>query len=356
MKKRGLKIFSGAAVVLAAGLFLLNLGYTAGGSVSGEYCTLCHEIVPSRDHWAGSSHRNVQCKACHGGLFTANLGFHLNNFHRLLTHVKGELPERIILDGAQADFVAGRCQACHQGNWSRWMAGGHSMRYADVFLNVSQNRRVSLNEDCTRCHGMYDQGAVESIVTPMDTLGPWRLLDPRKAGIHAIPCLACHRVHAAGDTTAAPDYSRPKEISYSRTGKTITPSLAFYDRRERMHFGAEILPLPVVVDSAGRVITISPDRRQGLCYQCHAPQPGFRLASGDDRTPAGVHEGISCLGCHDPHSQDAAASCDNCHPKMSNCGLDVRRMDTTFRDLSSPHNIHRVSCLDCHPAGVPKKL
>ena len=107
---------------------------------------------------------------------------------------------------------------------------------------------------------------------------------------------------------------------------------------------------------SGQAVKVSPDRRQGVCYQCHAPQPGMHVASGDDRTPAGVHEGISCLGCHDQHSQDASASCDNCHPKMSNCGLDVKTMDTTFKSAASGHNVHWVKCVDCHPGGAPKKL
>ena len=42
------------------------------------------------------------------------------------------------------------------------------------------------------------------------------------------------------------------------------------------------------------------------------------------------------------------ASCATCHPKMSNCGLDVEKMDTTFKIRTSAHNIHSVKCLDCH--------
>jgi len=30
-------------------------------------------------------------------------------------------------------------------------------------------------------------------------------------------------------------------------------------------------------------------------------------------------------------------------------------MDTTFKSIKSPHNIHSVKCVDCHPNGVPKK-
>jgi hypothetical protein len=30
-------------------------------------------------------------------------------------------------------------------------------------------------------------------------------------------------------------------------------------------------------------------------------------------------------------------------------------MDTTYRSRASKNNIHRMRCIDCHPAGVPKR-
>ena len=100
---------------------------------------------------------------------------------------------------------------------------------------------------------------------------------------------------------------------------------------------------------------IAPDARQATCYQCHAPDHTFQAGSGDDRTCVGVHEGLSCLACHTGHDQDARASCALCHPRLSNCGLDVETMDTTFKSSTSGHNIHFVKCEDCHPKGVPKR-
>jgi hypothetical protein len=81
----------------------------------------------------------------------------------------------------------------------------------------------------------------------------------------------------------------------------------------------------------------------------------MQVFSGDDRTPVGVHEGLSCLACHQKHGQTTRASCAACHPRLSNCGLDVETMDTTFKSPQSPHDIHRVACLDCHPQGVPTR-
>jgi choline dehydrogenase-like flavoprotein len=58
---------------------------------------------------------------------------------------------------------------------------------------------------------------------------------------------------------------------------------------------------------------------------------------------------------HEKHGRKMRASCANCHPQLSNCGLDVETMDTTFRSTKSPHNIHFVKCADCHRKGVPRK-
>jgi hypothetical protein len=39
---------------------------------------------------------------------------------------------------------------------------------------------------------------------------------------------------------------------------------------------------------------------------------------------------------------------------MSHCGIDVEKMDTTFANKVSTHNIHWVKCADCHQHGVPQ--
>ena len=39
---------------------------------------------------------------------------------------------------------------------------------------------------------------------------------------------------------------------------------------------------------------------------------------------------------------------------MSHCGIDVEKMDTTFANANSKHNIHWVKCADCHQNGIPK--
>jgi hypothetical protein len=127
-----------------------------------------------------------------------------------------------------------------------------------------------------------------------------------------------------------------------------------YVRREQTHFPAAMLTATGMTQG-GREVKLSTDPRQRLCVQCHAPNAMRQAGSSDDRTPTGFHEGLSCLDCHATHSGSAKASCAACHPASSHCGLDVEKMDTTFRDLKSKHNIHSVSCGDCHNGQRPAK-
>lgn len=206
-------------------------------------------------------------------------------------------------------------------------------------------------DDCLRCHGMHFEGGIRDLVTPIDTAGPWALREPRLANQPVIPCLACHQMHRQGSPMVRPAV---KSLNASPSQGIFPPSLALFDRRELDYVPVADLPLPLM--RAGKQpVRISPDQRQALCYQCHAPLAGMQVGSGDDRTTVGVHAGLSCLACHQGHGQTTRASCANCHPQLSNCGLDVETMDTTFKSTNSPHNIHFVKCQDCHTKGVPKK-
>jgi hypothetical protein len=166
-----------------------------------------------------------------------------------------------------------------------------------------------------------------------------------------MPCLTCHELHREGQ----PMKKASLDGRVPGPSQEITrPSLALFDRRTQQYVPVADLPLPAMLDG-DRPVKMSHDQRQALCYQCHAPTSTMQVASGDDRTGMGVHEGISCLACHAQHGQTTRASCASCHPKMSNCGLDVEKMDTTFASPNSKHNIHFVKCAECHTKGIPKK-
>jgi hypothetical protein len=192
---------------------------------------------------------------------------------------------------------------------------------------------------------MFFEGTIADVVTPLDVHGPWRLVRDDLAAVPVIPCLACHHIHVEGTPAVRPDYSDPTTIAASRTSRAA--NVGFYDRYERMHFAALELPSLELVHDGARV-RVATDVRQRVCVQCHAPNAFGQAGSGDDRTPRGVHEGLSCSACHAAHSNDASGSCANCHPQLSNCGLAVDTMDTSYRDPASPNNIHFVACADCH--------
>lgn len=339
-----------AAVALGCVGALAGSSWYYGGA-RGSGCLRCHEIRPMVDAWTRSSHRAVGCAACHGSSFGADARMHVKNLQRLWMHARGEAPEQIRIRHQDVVPLVERCGACHRQELADWRSGPHGAPYAAVFANAEHNANQQLVDDCLRCHGMHFEGGIGDLVTPLDRKGPWRFVRAEYAALPAVPCLACHAVHREG----APFAARDARVAVGGPAQEIArPSLALYDRRALEHVGLDRLPMPAMMD-ADRPVGASPDPRQALCYQCHAPRAGMQVFSGDDRTPVGVHEGLSCLACHAKHGQDTRASCAACHPRLSNCGLDVETMDTTFKSVDSRHDVHRVACGDCHPQGVPPR-
>src|SRR5664280_2514868 len=301
-------------LALAVPVVLLLLAVPAGSAyyaaAGGKACIRCHELEPAYHAWAASAHRSVQCKECHGSIFSTDVAFHLNNVRQLWRHLRGQVPERLLVQ--QRDISRGmneRCGKCHQQEFAAWAAGPHHATYERILLNSDQNTKRLPNERSLPCHDMHRPGS---------------------------PLVLRPAISAANPPPPPP------------------APMAFYDRREQVHVRAELLPLPAMFDGA-RPVSVSPDARQAICYQCHAPDHTFQAGSGDDRTCVGVHEGLSCAACHGGHDLNARASCAQCHPRLSNCGLEVERMDTTFQSAASRHNIHFVKCADCHAAGVPAR-
>jgi hypothetical protein len=325
-----------------------SLYYESGG---GKGCTSCHEMRTIYDQWHTSSHRGIGCEKCHGGALTMDASFHWNNATRVYSHLRGDLPERIGFGNKYVQTMVERCRDCHRQEYAAWQAGPHSASYARIFLDKTYNAKNMLMDDCLRCHGMHFEDGIGALVSPVNRTGPWRLTRTELANLPTMPCLTCHEMHREGP----PLKKASVEGSVPGPSQEIArPSLGWFDRRTQQYIPAAELPMPRMLEGA-RAVKMSPDHRQALCYQCHAPVATMQVGSGDDRTGLGVHEGISCLACHAQHGQQTRASCANCHPKMSNCGLDVEKMDTTFASAKSQHNVHWVKCQDCHPKGVPPK-
>ncbi len=333
-------------VISAAVIAAPSIYYERG---QGSACASCHEIWQPYTDWHSSTHRKMPCSDCHGNVLTLDAGFHFNNMKRVFTHLRGDVPEKPSLRNKDVLAMTSRCQRCHQQEFADWHSSRHSATYSDIFLNAAQNQKQMLIDDCLRCHAAHFQGGIRDLVAPINTKGPWRLAQPQLAEQPAVPCLACHQVHREGVPLAKSNNSAPgpqQEIA--------RPSLAFFDRRGFDHVALSDLPLPSMIEGT-RAVKTSPDQRQALCYQCHAALATQQVYSGDDRTPIGVHEGLSCFSCHSQHGQQTRASCDNCHEQHAACRIAVEQMDTTFKDKTSKHNIHSMKCVDCHERGVPKR-
>ena len=344
-----------ALVIASVAAVAIGLVYSASyyyTSQHGQGCASCHEMAAYTSAMHNSAHRTTTCLDCHEASLPTKL-------RHIRVHLFEEPPEAIHLRDADVLAMTSSCQRCHQHEFAAWKAGPHSATYAKIFTNPEHNSKRRLSDDCLRCHGMHFRGAVRDLVQPMNSSGPWHLTGNALAAEPTMPCMACHQLHREGSPQSRPN---------SRISTAMPPvrdSLAFFDRREQLHFTARLLAIPQLWDGP-RSVRISPDQRQALCYQCHAPRIpetgtiaasnhwGPQIGSGDDRTPSGVHEGISCFSCHNGHNESATASCKTCHPQMSHCGIDVEKMDTTFASPTSAHNIHWVRCTDCHQHGVPK--
>ncbi len=298
---------------------------------------------------ASDPHADLSCDDCH----TQEL---LERYAELGRQHQIDLPpghdlvrEAIRVSEAEVKQLQQQCRECHAAEFDDWQRSGHAVTYSQVFLDRRHNKRLQLNDDCLRCHGMFYQGTIHDLVTPIDTRGPWQLKDLAMRDQPTIPCSACHQIHA------------PRHIELSLSANpsaTATapgdspPRCGFYEHRERLFFPVERLPRPRVLEGT-REVPVATDTRTHLCYQCHAPQVHRQAGSGDDRTPRGVHTQLSCFDCHTGHSLDARASCAKCHPASSHCGLDVQRMDTSYSSKASRHDIHTVACQDCHTSGLP---
>jgi len=346
------KIIIISSILLLSVVALLGF-YSHWNAVSPtRTCASCHEISHSVDLWGESTHRNIACKECHGTALSEGMHSLKEKGAMVFHHISKIKREQVRISEDQRLEVMQRCIGCHQTEYAKWNSGGHAMNYSEVFLNSAHNKAEPIYDDCLRCHGMfYDKGTVINIVEPLDTAGPWKLKDISLTNRPAIPCFACHQVHQTGLPGTRQNLQAPASLHYTRMEKTLE---SLYYRRDNMYFPVSSLTSPEI-NYQSLPLKVSHDPDQNLCIQCHSPNAFNMSGTGDDRTPRGVHEGISCLACHDSHSNSAIASCKNCHPAISNCKLDVEKMNTTYKDQTSKNNIHFVSCTDCHIKGRPAK-
>lgn len=338
-------------------LSVLFGGYTRWNTANPDKtCASCHEISPSVDEWHTSAHRNIRCTECHGTALSNGIHSLKEKGNMVFSHLGGKKQaEEIRMTEKQVLELSDRCTKCHSSEYAKWISGGHSANYGDIFMNGKHNQEEAPYWACLRCHGMYYDGDIKTLLQkPENADGIWKLKDMDKAVEPTIPCLSCHNIHAENELLGvAGRHDLPKEISYERPRRNSF--LSWYVRADKRHIRANKL-MKISMMDRGKPVKVSDDPGTRLCLQCHSPNFMHQTGSQDDRTPTGVHEGISCLACHAPHSNDARNSCLNCHPALSNCGLDVTKMNTTYTSINSPNNIHSVSCGSCHSAKELEKF
>jgi len=308
-------------------------------------CSSCHEIRTQVSQWQHSAHRDFQCTECHGTALSNGWHSISEKMGMVFTHVS-DSPESedIKMNEEQVLAITKKCVECHQTKHALWTAGRHSTTYADIFLDEEHNKMEAPYWDCFRCHGMYYDGDINDLMERPDTdSGKWKMVHGEHADIHAIPCLACHQTHTENKPYMSLDIASLKEESRN------TP-LSWYIRTDKRHRRADKLLNVEMVDEKGKAIKVSKDPASKLCVQCHSPNAYHIAGSEDDRTPTGIHEGFSCVACHDAHSTSAQNACNKCHTDVSpNCKLNIRTMNTTYFYAESENNIHHISCSSCHP-------
>jgi hypothetical protein len=308
-------------------------------------CRACHDSLGIPHLAVSSPHSDFECIECHRHPLSAR--FHkgaktVDEFKKVFPTIAAD---EIRLAEEQVFAVHKQCQACHETEFKTWSSSRHTFNYGNSFLNTAHNKMEQPIDDCLRCHAMFFNGSVDDIVTPLNNQGPWKMKKSGMASRLSIPCLSCHKIHPSEPPPAMlPSYKGLRV----QTQITSSPFVGFYDRREKSFFPLSDLPHPKPNDGMASV-PISKDIRIRNCYQCHAPGATHRVKTGDDKTPSGVHAGLSCLDCHNPHALSARDSCAKCHPRISHCKLDVAQMDTTAKTPAAKHNIHTVACADCHP-------
>ena len=348
MKTKFVKFLIFLPLILVFLMILLGGSYTYWNKANPEKtCASCHEINPSHDTWAKSAHSEISCFKCHGTALENGIHSLKKKANMVFTHVKSTpYRDEVRMTEDQILETMMRCKNCHENEYSNWLASGHSATYSDIFLDEKHNTTEQLNYDCLRCHGMFYEGTTDDLVEPISIEGPWNIKDKSHKNLATIPCLTCHKIHSPGTPAVRPDYANPNHIFYGRGMQNN--SIGLYNRHEKMHFDLANLPTPTILNGIDTVQAPT-DPVYRLCIQCHAPSVWHQIGSSDDRTPTGVHEGLSCRACHEPHSNYQRNSCDKCHSEKSkNCKLDVRTMNTTYISPESENDIHRVACKDCH--------
>ncbi len=313
-----------AVVIGILGLAISFGGYCTWNALDPEFtCAQCHEIKPSFHKWKNSAHANVKCIDCHGTAISNGIHSLKEKTGMVISHITKDVKNSDIrLTEAQHLDIMNRCAKCHNAEFAQWKSGAHSTTYANIFEDPKHNSTEKPYWDCFRCHGMFYDGNINKL---MELNGndctKWKIKDPKQRNIPTIPCMACHEIHT--ERAKLPDFKNYKE---SKTPQRDVPKTSLYSRADKMHFRTDKLTV-LKQYLNGCEVSVSKDPNNTLCMNCHSPDWKRDVKTSDARTPVGVHEGFSCITCHNPHSNSAVESCVRCHditqdkykPKTGKC-------------------------------------
>ena len=291
------------AVVLAT--LLSGASYALWNSADPSYtCAQCHKVEDSHARWSQSAHKDVACVECHAAALENGVGGVAEKLGMVFSHFSKDIKNSDIkMAESQVLEISERCASCHKSEAEKWASGKHSTLYKNIFEDVSYNSKEKPYADCFRCHGMFYDGDINTLMGFEGDCSHWKIKDRAQADIPAIPCLACHKIHSPADSA--------KKWGPG-SGLSNPPKTSFYSRAERKHFRTDNLT-PIEMYLGSKKLETSKDPNNTLCIQCHSPNWERQARSCDDRTPTGEHKGFSCIVCHDPHSNSAADSCARCH-------------------------------------------
>jgi len=302
--KRLVYIAASLAVFAAVAAFG---GYSVWSGLDPEKsCASCHEIKPMHQSWKTSAHSKIACTQCHGTAFSDGIQGMCEKAGMVVSHLAGNV-SNVRLSESQRLAIMKRCASCHKNESAKWSQGAHSTTYANIFCDKTHNNAEKPYWDCFRCHGMFYEGNINTLMDLEGAPSSWRIKDEKQRARPAIPCMACHQIH-----TPAPQIPDFKNCRESAAPKLSASKSALYSRADAAHIRSDLL-IDVKRYLDGKSVKVSGEASAKLCANCHSPNWRREAGTSDDRTPVGAHEGFSCVVCHDPHSNSAAASCAKCH-------------------------------------------
>ena len=277
-------------------------------------CARCHEISPSHEKWTSSAHAEVNCIECHGTALSNGLSSLSDKAGMVYHHfTKDQYNDDIHLTEKQALEISDNCAKCHRAEHAGWLAGGHAVNYKEIYMDSVHNEMEKPYWDCLRCHGMFYDGNIHDLMSLDGDYTEWKIKDKKQESLPTVPCLSCHQMHT-------PNPVSERYVSMINSIRATTernPKTALYIRSEKKHLRSDLLTKMTMVDENGQPQVTAGDPATLLCQQCHAPDYARHIGSQDDRSVTGVHAGISCIACHNPHSGETKQSCLLCHPSLT---------------------------------------